>query len=386
MVSKRLVIEADGGSRGNPGLAGSGAVVIDAETGEVLVEIAKFVGTATNNVAEYIALLSGVEAALELNPTAEIHVRMDSKLVIEQMAGRWKIKHPDMMQLGRSVQELVARIDRIVWQWIPREENGRADALANKAMDERADSKVVLAGKPLMSSVAEFNAEKPSSVRAPGGVTKPLTTIILVRHGRTHLTESKRISGRGGEDPGLSDLGKSDAHSVAKALKQIGISGPWAHLRPVSAIVTSPIQRTRDTANIIANELGLSVSVESDIAEIGFGDWDGHTNDEVKAKWPDEFSNWQGSWNVSPPGGESLEEFDQRVQRGREVITKAHEGGTVVVVSHVMPVRGFIRWAMDAGIAAYWRPTIAPCSISILRVWGSEAAEILTVNSTNHLS
>lgn len=386
MVAKRLVVEADGGSRGNPGLAGSGAVVINAETGEVLVEIAKFVGTATNNVAEYIALLSGLEAALELNPAAEIHIRMDSKLVIEQMAGRWKIKHPDMMQLGRSVQELVSRTKRIAWEWIPREENGRADALANKAMDERSDSTIILAGKPLMSSVAEFNAELPSSVRAPGGVTKPLTTIILVRHGRTHLTESKRISGLGGEDPGLSELGKSDAHSVAKALKQIGVSGPWAHLRPVSAIVCSPIQRTRDTANIIANELGLSVSVEPDIAEISFGEWDGHTNDEVKSRWPEEFSKWQGSWTFPPPGGESLEDFDLRVQRGREKITQAHEGGTVVVVSHVMPVRGFIRWAMDAGIAAYWRPTVAPCSISILRVWGSEAAEILTVNSTNHLS
>ena len=386
VVAQRLVIEADGGSRGNPGLAGSGAVVIDAETGEVLVEVAKFVGTATNNVAEYIGLLSGLEAALELNPQAHIHVRMDSKLVIEQMAGRWKIKHPDMLHLGRSVQELVAKVERIVWEWIPREENGRADALANKAMDEREDSVVSLVGKPLMSSVAEFNAELPSSVRAPGGVTKALTTIILVRHGRTHLTESKRISGKGGENPGLSDLGKSDAHSVAKALKQIGVTGPWAHLRPVSAIVTSPIQRTRDTANIIANELGLSVDVNEDIAEIAFGDWDGHTNDEVRNKWPDEFAAWQGSWTIAPPGGESLEVFDERVQRGREAITAAHAGGTVVVVSHVMPVRGFIKWGMQAGIEAYWRPTIAPCSISILRVWGSEAAEILTVNSTNHLS
>lgn len=386
MPTQRLVIEADGGSRGNPGLAGSGAVVIDAETGEVLIEVAKFVGTATNNVAEYIGLLSGLEAALELNPKAHIHVRMDSKLVIEQMAGRWKIKHPDMMHLGRSVQELVARVERIVWEWIPREENGRADALANKAMDEREDSLVSLVGNPLMSSVAEFNAELPSSVRAPGGVTKPLTTIILVRHGRTHLTESKRISGKGGENPGLSDLGKSDAHSVAKALKQIGVTGPWAHLRPVSAIVASPIQRTRDTANIIANELGLSVDINDDIAEIAFGDWDGHTNDEVRNKWPDEFAAWQGTWDIAPPGGESLDEFDKRVQRGREALTASHEGGTVVVVSHVMPVRGFIRWGMQAGIEAYWRPTIAPCSISILRVWGSEAAEILTVNSTNHLS
>ena len=90
-----LIIEADGGSRGNPGPAGSGAVVINADTGEVILEIARFIGVATNNVAEYLALKAGIEGALEINPAARILVRMDSKLVIEQMSGTWKIKHPD---------------------------------------------------------------------------------------------------------------------------------------------------------------------------------------------------------------------------------------------------------------------------------------------------
>ena len=89
---QNLIIEADGGSRGNPGPAGSGAVVIDADTGEVILEIAKFIGVATNNVAEYLALKAGLEGAIGVNPSARILVRMDSKLVIEQMSGTWKIK------------------------------------------------------------------------------------------------------------------------------------------------------------------------------------------------------------------------------------------------------------------------------------------------------
>jgi broad specificity phosphatase PhoE/ribonuclease HI len=383
-IPSNLIIEADGGSRGNPGLAGSGACVIDADSGEVVLEISKFIGIATNNVAEYIALVSGLEGAYELNPGARILVRMDSKLVIEQMAGRWKIKHPDMQQLGARVQKLVFG-KQVRWQWIPREENSRADALANKAMDEQGDAVVMPAPDSPRSPVVEFNQLMPSSVRAPGGVTEELTTVVLIRHGRTHLTESKRISGSGGENPGLSELGRGDAHKVAKAVAQIGNSGPWAHLNPISAIVSSPIQRTLDTAHILANELGLGVSVNDNIAEISFGDWDGHTNAEVMNKFPELFPLWQGSWTVPPPNGESLEVFDARVQEGRRAILADHAGKTVAVVSHVMPIRGFIKAGMDAGVAGYWRPQIAPCSITIIRFWGDQAAEVIAVNATSHL-
>ena len=383
-VPSNLIIEADGGSRGNPGIAGSGACVIDADTGEVVLEISKFIGIATNNVAEYLALVAGLEGAYSLNSEARILVRMDSKLVIEQMAGRWKIKHPDMQQLGARVQKIVAG-KPVRWQWIPREENSRADALANKAMDEQGDAVVATTEVGPRASVVEFNQTLPSSVRAPGGVTEPLTTIILVRHGRTHLTESKRISGRGGENPGLSDLGREDAHKVAKALSEIGNSGPWSHLTPISAIVSSPIKRTLDTAHIISNEVGLGVDVIENLAEISFGDWDGHTNEEVKSKWASNFQDWQGSWTVAPPNGESLEDFDARVQDARREILENYSGKTVAVVSHVMPIRGFIRAGMDGGKAGYWRPQISPCSMTIIRFWGDQAAEVVTMNATAHL-
>lgn len=392
VANLNLIVEADGGSRGNPGPAGSGAVVLDATTGEILAELARFVGVATNNVAEYLALIAALEW-IDLNaPTAAVHVRMDSKLVIEQMSGNWKVKHPDMQVLAAQANRLVVG-RRVSFEWIPREQNSRADALANKAMDEAADSDVIPGVSSLespnstspISSTVEFNHSLPSSVRAPGGVTEPLTTVILVRHGRTELTESKRISGSGGANPFLSQAGIGDAEKVAAELAKIGSSGPWAHLTAPSAIVASPINRTVHTAQIIGAKLGIEHTVHQDIAEIAFGDWDGHTNEEVMERWPAEFSAWQGSWDATPPNGESLADFDLRVQRGRREILAQNVGKTVVVVSHVMPTRGFLRAANDGGIAAYWRPQISPCSISIVRFWADQAAEIITMNSTNHL-
>lgn len=380
-----LIIEADGGSRGNPGPAGSGAVVIDSATGEILVEIARFIGVATNNVAEYVGLISALEWVNENQPSAEVLVRMDSKLVIEQMSGNWKIKHPDMQQLAIRANHLASSL-HVSYQWIPREQNSKADALANKAMDEAEDSTTAAEKQSApISSVVEFNRNLPSSVRAPGGVTEPLTTLILVRHGRTELTETKKISGSGGADPFLSESGIDDAKAVAAELSKIGKSGPWAHLEAPTVIIASPINRTVHTANIIAQSLGIQVMTEPDIAEISFGDWDGHTNDEVMAKWPEEFRRWQGSWDVAPPNGESLEAFDIRVQRGRRRILAEQAGKTVIVVSHVMPTRGILKAANDGGISAYWRPQISPCSISIVRFWGDQAAEIVTMNSTSHL-
>ena len=137
-MARMLVIEADGGSRGNPGQAGSGSVVIDPATGEVIAEVGRYIGIASNNVAEYTALIEGVRKALTIDPDAELHVRMDSKLVVEQMSGRWKIKHPDMAELAAVARELLTGTP-VRFEWIPREKNSRADAAANKAMDLRAD-------------------------------------------------------------------------------------------------------------------------------------------------------------------------------------------------------------------------------------------------------
>lgn len=130
---RRLVVEADGGSRGNPGQAAYGALVRDAETGEVLNSEGLTLGVTTNNVAEYSGLIAGLEMARAIDPTAAVEVRMDSKLVIEQMAGRWKVKHPGMRPLAIRAQSL--RPPQVSWTWVPRAENKAADALVNAALD-----------------------------------------------------------------------------------------------------------------------------------------------------------------------------------------------------------------------------------------------------------
>jgi len=137
-MARVLIVEADGGSRGNPGVAASGSVVIDKATGEVLAEVGRYLGHATNNVAEYTGLVEGVKKALAIDPDAELEIYMDSKLVIEQMSGRWKIKHPDMAELAAEARLLLTGTP-VSFTWVPRLQNSRADRAANRSMDLRAD-------------------------------------------------------------------------------------------------------------------------------------------------------------------------------------------------------------------------------------------------------
>ncbi|MGE3193387.1 MAG: reverse transcriptase-like protein [Microbacteriaceae bacterium] len=136
MSPRELIVEADGGSRGNPGVAAGGSVVIDSATGEVLAEMGVYCGITTNNVAEYNGMIAGVRRALAIDPDAVLHIRLDSKLVVEQMSGRWKIKHPAMAELAAQARELLTGTP-VSFEWIPRAENARADRLANESMDKK---------------------------------------------------------------------------------------------------------------------------------------------------------------------------------------------------------------------------------------------------------
>lgn len=399
-------IEADGGSRGNPGDSGSGAVIIDLATGELLAEIAEFIGTATNNVAEYRAVLAAVQLSALIDESAELQIALDSKLVVEQMSGRWKIKNDALFELANQLQNAIAR-RKVEFAWMPREQNFRADALANEAMDSKvsvvrrydtqhqpieseADKSAASLGATSVDKISaahlEFNSEKPSSVRAERNVKAKLTTVILVRHGRTALTESHKISGRGGADPELSVLGQDDARRVAEEITQVGVAGFFSQIKRPTAILSSPIMRARQTAEAIGKAIGVPVTIEGNLAEIDFGDWDGYTNQEVAEKWGETYEAWRGDINIAPPGtGESLLAFDARVQIARQDLLTNYAGQTVVVVAHVMPIRGFIKAAVDANWPIYWRQSVAPCSISVARFWGDEAAELTCTNYTTHL-
>ncbi|MGW1531855.1 bifunctional RNase H/acid phosphatase [Streptomyces aureus] len=168
---REFIVEADGGSRGNPGPAGYGSVVIDAATGETLAERAEYIGVATNNVAEYRGLVAGLEAARDLDASATVRVRMDSKLVVEQMSGRWKIKHPDMKPLAARAARVLPG-SQVTYEWIPRERNKHADRLANEAMDAGKRGE---AWSP-SESTAELNARAaraaaPAPTGPPGDAT-----------------------------------------------------------------------------------------------------------------------------------------------------------------------------------------------------------------------
>ncbi|MBB4979801.1 MULTISPECIES: bifunctional RNase H/acid phosphatase [Streptomyces] len=169
---RELVVEADGGSRGNPGPAGYGAVVLDPATGETLAEAAEYIGVATNNVAEYKGLVAGLKAARELFPDAAVHVRMDSKLVVEQMSGRWKIKHPDMKPLAAEAARVFPP-GRVRYEWIPRERNKHADRLANEAMDagKRGRQWEPSASTAGLDAAAARNAAAPPPSGPPGDAT-----------------------------------------------------------------------------------------------------------------------------------------------------------------------------------------------------------------------
>ena len=161
MTARRLIIQADGGSRGNPGTAGYGAVVLDAVTGEVLAEVSEAIGHATNNVAEYSGLVAGLRAAGKLAPGAATEVRMDSKLVVEQMSGRWKIKHPDLRPLAAQASQAARLLGRVTYTWVPRERNTHADRLANEAMDA-VSGRAKAPGGAARGSGAGGGARRPS--------------------------------------------------------------------------------------------------------------------------------------------------------------------------------------------------------------------------------
>ena len=358
MTFRSVLIEADGGSRGNPGPAAYGAVLKDAETGEVIAEEGTTIGVATNHVAEYSGLIAGLRLAEQYAPDAEVEVRMDSKLVVEQMSGRWKIKHPDMKPLAMEASRLAPF--GTTYTWVPRERNQHADRLANEALDGTRSGVTVIGENPEADSLIEeleSPAEAPSrGWAAPAG--EP-TTVILVRHGVTAHTLEKRFSGGlASANPGLDDEGREQARAVGAWLAPLADS--------VGAVVSSPVRRTLETAEIVADMLEQNVEVEHGFAEMEFGAWDGKTFLEVAEQHPDDLDAWLGSLDVAPGGGESFRVVEKRVLDGLQRLLDEHGGKTVVVVSHVTPIKTLVAHAVEAPLSAVFRMELSPASVTVL--------------------
>jgi broad specificity phosphatase PhoE/ribonuclease HI len=363
----RVVVEADGGSRGNPGPAGYGAVVMADGTGEVLAERSEYLGTVTNNVAEYRGLIAGLEAALELGARI-VAVRMDSKLVVEQMSGRWQVKHEAMRPLARRASELRREFAEVTFTWIPRERNKHADRLANAAMDQGT-------GRPpkAASSAAAASA---AAVQEPlwAPVTGAATRLVLVRHGATAHSAEHRLSGH--NDLPLDAAGTEQADALARRLPALG---------PFAAIVCSPLTRARQTAEAISERLRLAVSVDKDWAEVDFGEWDGLTSDEARAGSPEHFAAWSSSFDAAPPGGESFAALARRVRRARDRVVTAHAGATVLVVTHVTPIKLLVRAALDAPERSVFRMHLDLASISRVDYFADGQASLRRFNDVAHL-
>ncbi|MEV6713381.1 bifunctional RNase H/acid phosphatase [Lentzea sp. NPDC051208] len=361
-----MIVEADGGSRGNPGPAGYGAVVRDKLSGETLAERKGFIGVATNNVAEYQGLIAGLRAARELNAET-VDVRMDSKLVVEQMSGRWKIKHPSMQPLAREAQEVARDFQKVVYEWIPRERNRQADRLANEAMDDEA--KPQQPQGPQEPQAAE-GAKQPHWSGAAGEPTR----LILLRHGQTRLSVDRRYSGRG--DHPLTELGLEQAEKAAARLsKTDGIAG----------IISSPLQRAQQTAQKLADKVGLEVVTHQGLIETDFGTWEGLTFAEASKQDPEVHRRWLGDTSVKPPNGESFDEVHARVRKARTDIIARYGGKTLVLVSHVTPIKTMLRQALDVGPQFLFRMHLDLTGVSIAEFYPDGHASVKLVNDTSHL-
>ncbi|MEU8823572.1 bifunctional RNase H/acid phosphatase [Streptomyces sp. NPDC048636] len=380
-MARRVIVEADGGSRGNPGPAGYGAVVLDPVTGEPLAEAAEYIGTATNNVAEYQGLIAGLRAAHALDPQARVQVRMDSKLVVEQMSGRWKIKHPDMRPLAAEARSVFPP-GQVTYEWIPRERNKHADRLANEAMDagqrgERWSPKAP-AGAPADDPLAEPAAGTKAPARGWGAADLGTpATFVLLRHGETALTPEKRFSGSGGTDPELSPVGLRQAELVAAALAARGT---------VQAIVSSPLRRCRETAGAVAERLGLEVRIDEGLRETDFGAWEGLTFAEVKQRHPDDLDAWLASTKAAPTGGgESFAAVARRVAVSRDKLIARYTGRTVLLVTHVTPIKTLVRLALGAPPESLFRMELSAASLSAVAYYADGNASLRLLNDTSHL-
>ena len=349
-MARKFIIYADGGSRGNPGPAAYGAVLM--EGSQVLAELGQPIGIASNNVAEYSGLLAGLRAANELDESATIEVRMDSRLVVEQMSGNWQIKHPKMRELAYEARELHPPA-LITYKWIPREENTHADSLVNKALD--GDVRSVSPKQINLLNERLVSDEKP-------------TVIYFIRHGETRLTPERRFSGSDGSNPGLTEKGFEQARAMATEIAA----------RKPEVLIASPMKRTQETAGEISKLTGLEIKINKHWIEAGFGEWDEMTVEEIMKLYPQEWQGWVSDTSFVPgKSGESFESVAARTEQALSEIEQDHIGKTVVVVTHHMVIKTIVANVLSAPLESMFHLDVAPCGITTVHSWPSDGLRAL---------
>jgi ribonuclease HI len=320
---RRLVIEADGGSRGNPGVAGYGALVRDPETGRVLIEMAEPLGKQSNNVAEYSALLAGLRAVVDLDPSADVVARMDSKLVVEQMSGRWKIKHEDMRRLALEARDLCAEISdaggSVSFEWIPREKNKAADALSNDAMDGKSIHRV-LHDEDADAVVAQADSDVTGAGERPVAVPRrqPLQLLLV----QVPIVDA------------------AVPRVVAAVRRLVG---------PGAQVVTSDEPLALEIARAVAADIETQPTVS-------------HV------------------WTGRAPG----EDADETVRTAYRSL--AERGGIVVVVTSRRGVLSVLTDVLETPGSRFWAIATAPGSLTAVEVWEDGSAAVAFTNRTEHLA
>ena len=200
------------------------------------------------------------------------------------------------------------------------------------------------------------------------------TTLLLVRHGVTAHTLDKRFSGGlGGRNPGLTEEGRAQVRATADWLAPL--------MDEIDVVVTSPVRRTQESAEILGARLERTVSVEEGLAEMEFGTWEGLTFAEIKERYPDDLDRWLGSLDHTPGGGESFRVVEKRVLGSLERLLSDHAGQTVLAVSHVTPIKVLVAHALGAPLDSVYRMELAPASVTVLSFFPDGNASMRMFNA-----
>lgn len=212
-----------------------------------------------------------------------------------------------------------------------------------------------------------------SSASWTGQIGVP-TRVLLLRHGQTELSVHRRYSGRG--DPELTALGHVQAAGAAARL---------AGVPEIDAVLTSPLRRARQTAAAVADATGAPMHVRDRLIETDFGAWEGLTFGEARARDPEQHGRWLSSTDVAPPGGESFTVVGERVAAERAAVLAEFPGATVVLVSHVTPIKLLLQDALLAGPSILYRLHLDLASLSIVDLYEDGGASVRLVNDTSYL-